>query len=249
MNTINTIHSCCKNCVFAQYTDKTQTDCALNYINKYKTKNDTQILEAYDDEKEFYIINKKKCIGYRENKWFKQFNLENASIEEKISHFYSTNKLDYLIVINLKDYTIEDIENVIKKIPNDIPPARIILVRYQNQTHLTYQTIQDILLKYNIAYDWRIQSMVGDEHSYIEILHNITTVHTKYRFIIGVESYSEYIGDFITNMNQKIHEDLEQFLVVTTADKKCIGYSGSVYRYGTIHKQHIFSNPDTFIIL
>lgn len=93
---INTIHTPCKSCVFAKYDNNTQNGCELNYLDKYRTKN-ASILEAYDDEKEFYIINGKKCMGYRENKWFKQFNLENSDIESKIKIYKEKNYLDYIL--------------------------------------------------------------------------------------------------------------------------------------------------------
>ena len=62
MSTINAVHTPCKNCVFAIYDNITQTNCALHYLDIYRDK-DIEILEAYDNDKEFYIINNKKCIG------------------------------------------------------------------------------------------------------------------------------------------------------------------------------------------
>ena len=53
MSTVNTIHTPCKSCVFALYEDKTQTDCGLNYISKYRQKDNVEVLEAYDNDKEF----------------------------------------------------------------------------------------------------------------------------------------------------------------------------------------------------
>ncbi|NCA30639.1 MAG: hypothetical protein EBS93_07975, partial [Chitinophagia bacterium] len=112
---INKIHTPCKDCVFAKYQDNTQIGCELDYISKYKSKN-IEILEAYDNNKEFYIINGKKCIGYRENKWFDQFDLKDNSIEDKIKKFHELNSLDYLLVIDLKKINLEELEDILGQI-------------------------------------------------------------------------------------------------------------------------------------
>ena len=136
MPEINPIHTPCKQCVFAKYENITQTDCFLNYIDKYKT-NEVEILEAYDEEKEFYIINGKKCIGYRENKWFANIGMENASIEEKIQEFNRKNYLHYLLVLNLDNYSYENFEHLKNQIANiSIKPSKIIFIRYQNKEPL-----------------------------------------------------------------------------------------------------------------
>ena len=55
------IHTPCKDCVFAIYDDKTQINCSQDCIDKYK-KLDVPIVEVYDDDKEFYVIEGRKCI-------------------------------------------------------------------------------------------------------------------------------------------------------------------------------------------
>ena len=85
MSIIHAIHTPCKNCVFAKYEENTQTGCELDYIEKYKNL-ESEILEVYDNDKEFYVINDKKCLGYREPKWFEQLSMSDSSMEEKINH-------------------------------------------------------------------------------------------------------------------------------------------------------------------
>ena len=70
--------------LFSIYKDNTQIDCAMNLLEKYKSKN-TEIIEAYDEDKEFYILNNRKCIGFRKDNWFKQFN-DDLDIENKFNY-------------------------------------------------------------------------------------------------------------------------------------------------------------------
>jgi hypothetical protein len=59
---IKAIHTPCKNCVFAKYDGKTQTDCHLDMTTKFSSKG-IEIIKAYDEEKEFDIINGKNVMA------------------------------------------------------------------------------------------------------------------------------------------------------------------------------------------
>lgn len=52
----------CKNCIFAIYTDNTQTGCSNDRLKFFET------IEAYDLEKEFYVVNG-FCNYYRSRSW------------------------------------------------------------------------------------------------------------------------------------------------------------------------------------
>jgi hypothetical protein len=56
----------CKDCVFAQYDGNTQTGCAADRLDLFRDQG--YIIEAYDEEKEFYVIDC-FCNYYRTPKW------------------------------------------------------------------------------------------------------------------------------------------------------------------------------------
>jgi hypothetical protein len=247
---INTIHTPCKNCVFAEFNNNTQIDCHLKYIDKYKNKN-VSILEAYDDEKEFYIINGKKCLGYRENKWFKQFDLQDAPVEDKINKFLETNTLDYLLTINLKNITLDQLDIMLKQISEcEIQPKKLILIRYvDNDKSLQYTNIEELLQKYSVKYIWRIQTILDLSLSYSSILHNIITMNPKYRFIVNNEQFNNDLTHMIKTTNRVVHEDLDQFDVLSNKDKSCIVFSSLVYRFDAFHGNNLLSNTNKFNII
>ena len=247
---ISTIHSCCKNCVFAIYDSNSQKGCSLNYLDVYKNNN-IEVLEAYDDEKEFYIINDKKCIGYRENSWFEEIGMKDASVEEKILRFKKDNELNYVIVLNLKTFTFNDLDMLLKQIADiSIKPQKIILIRFiDDEKQFEYNKINELFLKHGINIQWRIQTIVDTQAVYLEILHNITMINPQYRFILSVENPSDKINYLVNKTNSIIHEDLGQILVATDNDKNCLIYSSIVYRYGAITKNHIFKDPSSFTII
>jgi hypothetical protein len=247
---INSIHTPCKDCVFAIYDNNTQTDCAINYIEKYKNKN-VQILEAYDDAKEFYIINGKKCLGYRENKWFNQFGLSDADIQEKITKYFETNTLDYYIVIDLKNIDINNLDQILEQISKcKIQPKKVILIRYvDDELKLSYTNISTLFQKYNVGYVWRIQTIVDTTLNYEQILHNTISLNPKYRFICSITKYNENIEFMINKTNAIVHDDLDQFEIISNKDNSTLIFSTLVYRFDAFHGNNLLNNIDKYTII
>ena len=244
---INPIHTPCKNCVFAVYEDKTQTGCSINYISKYIDKN-VPILEAYDDDKEFYIVSGKKCLGYRENKWFKQFDLENAPIHEKINKYLETNTLDYCVVIDLKLLNLDDLDNLLGQLSVcGIQPKKVILMRYiDNELSFAYSKIESLLTKYNVKYTWRIQTIVDMTLTPEQVLHNAVSLNSQYRFILSITNKNNDIERLVSDTNKVVHEDLDQFEILCNQDRSCLIFSSIVYRFDAFHGNNLFKNSDNY---
>lgn len=62
----NNYETACKECLFAIYDGKTQTGCTLGRIEKFQDLE--QVIDAYDDSKEFYVI-KGICNAVRQSGW------------------------------------------------------------------------------------------------------------------------------------------------------------------------------------
>lgn len=248
--TIHSIHTPCKECVFALYENITQTGCALNYLDIYKTNN-TEVLEAYDQEKEFYVINDKKCIGYREPKWFKQFENNTDSLEDKISLYHSTNKISYLAVINLRTINPESLDNILKNLMSaNILPQKIIFVRYRDdKLSFTYDSIEKLVKKHDIQLAWRIQTMLDSSIEYDEVLHQIVMGNIKYRFILSIDDNNCQPKTIIDRANDIVHKELAQFMVLSNENKKCKLFSGAVYRFGVANHQDIFEQESNYKII
>lgn len=58
------MNTSCKKCHYAIYDGKTQTGCQMNRLDKWREK--TNVIEAYDEEKEFYVIQNRNCNAYNE---------------------------------------------------------------------------------------------------------------------------------------------------------------------------------------
>jgi hypothetical protein len=244
MSSIPAIHTSCKKCVCAIYENITQVGCYLDYISKYKDKN-TSILEAYDNEKEFYVIGEKKCPGYREDSWFKNTSL---TTEEKIDLIKQSNSIDYLAVIDLKNISIEDFEKLTIAISNTkFKPTKIIIIR-----HTTYKTFPFNYLRTkldSLGIIWRIQTMVDQDALWGDILHEATVRNVAYRFICGISKYKEDMFSIIDKANSIIYDDLSTFNILCDQDHNIIIYAGSVYRYANYHGYDILNDKNYYQIV
>lgn len=63
---IKDARSSCKDCAFAVYNSITQTGCLLGRTEKYSAQG--SLLEVYDADKEFYLVNGRRCNAYRDNR-------------------------------------------------------------------------------------------------------------------------------------------------------------------------------------
>lgn len=249
MSSISKVHTACKNCVFAIYNKITQTGCALGYIDKYKTK-DAQILEVYDNEKEFYVINDKKCLGYRENTWFAKYGIEHADLQTKTDKFKELNHLDYLIMIDLKNFTIQDLVILNESIKEcSIAPSKIVFIRYQTDNRIfTYDKIKDFFQNSKINCKWRIQTMVTDELSHEDILHNCCNLNKGYRFMLSIKNPCSNICSIIETTNKIVYDNLDQITAVCNKDKSAILFSAPTYRWSiAVEQKNILDNEDNYI--
>lgn len=251
---VDIIHTPCKSCVFATYENNTQTGCHLNYIEKYKS-NGTDILEAYDADKEFYIINGKKCIGYRENGWFEQYGLQNASLEEKERKLKESNHIDYVLVINFieigdSDQDISNIKSALSSLT--MHPARIVFVRGPEGSETTiYASIQKLMTDSKIDCKWRIQTMVDDSISNENILHGVVNENKSYRFVCHMKkSNCDNLNRIVEAANDIVYNQLEKFIVLTDPDNSCVLFGSGVYRFSLVeHGKDILSDTDSFKIV
>lgn len=248
--TIHSIHTSCKSCVFAKYENITQIGCELDYINKYKNNN-IEILEAYDESKEFYIINDKKCIGYREQKWFDQFGDKANALEDKIQIYNSLNFLDYLSIINIKNISPDNLNNLCKKIMDcNIKPKKIIFIRYSGSgDYFSYAVIEKIIKQNSMSFPWKIETILDSSMEYDEILHNITMSNTKYRFIFSINNTEYDVCKIINFADNLVHRELGQFLILSNDSKDCVLYTGGMYRFAIANNQYIFDNNNNYTFI
>lgn len=235
MTTINPVHTSCKNCVFSIFDNNTQSGCFADYLNRYRNKNE-EIIEVFDDEKEFFVINNKKCLGYRENSWFDQFNMESCSISDKLNKLRDENSIQYLLVIYLKDFNTNnllDLEGQLKKLTHK--PSKIIFIKHTDDVINTFERLDSLLKCSELNCPWVIRDMLDYTIAYDEIIHYIALTEIKYRFILSINKPTDIIK-IVNKTNDIVFDKLDQFTVISDSSKSSFMFSGAVYRYSVFHE-------------
>jgi hypothetical protein len=156
----------CKECIFAIYDGITQTDCKLNKLDLFR-HHGTAVLEAYDDEKEFFVILHKKCMWFRPSAW--KYANENENIQQ--AQLDKELKIQYQAII----FADEEIspEHVTKKNPmqiiadvvstlnslekQTIPPKHITIIR---KPTCSVKPSEFVSLFDGVNYKWRVENII-----------------------------------------------------------------------------------------
>lgn len=248
---IEVVHTPCKKCVFAVYDNKTQTECYLKYLDKFRANN-IDILEAYDEDLEFYVINNKKCLGYRENSWFKQFDAEEASIEEKSQILSDNNNINYLLFLYLPLMDLTDLDHIKNELNNTtLKPKRIVISLFENQKKtFTFDVVQKFLSDTGLkdTTKWQIQTIQDMDQTFEKVLHNLVSLNKKYRFMcyIRYEDNQNYrIEDVIKTANSIVYDEFGKFDIISNATKTCAIFSLPSYRFSVLSMTNTILEEET----
>lgn len=135
-------HTPCKDCIFAIYEGNTQILCEKGLIPKYRNLG-YNIVEVYDDDKDFYVIEGRKCIYFRNNKWLDfKYNTDEEYYEGINKKISSELQLKYTAIVYIDaEKTFEDAKKTLSSIFNsDILPENIVLVYQNNSQQLSNKT-------------------------------------------------------------------------------------------------------------
>lgn len=248
MTTISTIHTTCKKCIFSIYNNITQVGCALNYIERFKEKK-IEIVEAYDEEKEFYIINEKKCIGYRENSWIETHNLVNAKQEEILDKYYTLNNISYISIIDTKNLSLDELISILNNLNSQkILPYKIFIIRHLTNTDLEFDKLKDTLDL--LQCHWKVQTCV-DEEAPLEYFIGaaISLSSKKARFTMIIDEYTNQISNIVNTANDIVNNKLDSFIVLSDKAKICKIFSSSAYKYARMNGENILKDDKQYKII
>jgi len=212
------IQTSCKNCVFAEYDHSTQTGCKANRLSFFET------IEAYDLEKEFYVING-FCNLYRNQKW-------NCGLPD-IQKALNESSLDFDILFNYDEISkhFENyINNTISKIDYNSNKLSIVLFcSYFNGKEATIKMLNTQSINPNA-----VVSSCVDKQSFLNehILNSKKACHCYVT--------NDKLDPAIFNeLNNYVNLDLKKFAVVNHNNNLIVSnmayrlnyYSSKIYGY------------------
>lgn len=174
------VETSCKECVFATYENDIQIDCFADRIDKFKKTN--EVIEAYDDDKKFYVINR-LCNLYRNER-------TKENLKEELSNANNQSSLSFDIFIECSDISTINEDLVLKFLDYNGKISIRLIHGLKNDLHEKYKILElsrKIIGKYNIDcpitryidYDATMHSLLSETRkSFHVILNKIQNVDT-----------------------------------------------------------------------
>jgi len=248
---IKGMHSPCKNCVFAKYEGITQTDCRLGLIDRYKQTDFIDILEAYDEEKEFYIINGKKCAGYREQNYFESRKLQDTSIEEKTKYIQNTLKLKYLAIIDCKNRTPEQLYDILTEMSKANVKPHMIMVVIANGCQFSFNDFyKQGIYKSGLGCKWKIKGVAHKDQDLITTAHQSINIGAENcNFVLCVGEDTSKLNDIINKADSMVYGEFKSFSVISNSSKETIIFNKFVYVSALQANHDIITNYEDYITI
>lgn len=188
----------CKNCAFALYDDsnKTQVSCSFDRVSKFQPN----VTEAYDDDKQFFVINR-LCTYYRDKAWgYSVIDTEKVVEESSLSFdlIFDCNEIDTLKTNNIINFLEQCTYNKNK--------INIFLIHESNKYNIVKEYISNIARKSKFKINISIYSNI-DEYAHQLIMHSKCTYHCF------IKSDCIPNASMLNEINNKMNNDLQRFIV------------------------------------
>lgn len=248
MDSIHPVHTPCKNCSFAQYEAKTQIGCSFGFIDKFRN-NGIEVLEVFDEDKEFYVINNKKCLAHKEDNYFISRNMSEATIEEKMSYVKSFLQVKYLAIIDCLSRNEKQLQSIIDELNRAETKPNMIMVISSRSNTTDLKTFYKTLDR--SGYKWKMKSLATNEQDHITTVHQVINLGAeKCNFVLSIQEDYSKIQEIIHEANKIIYDKNSSFSVISNESKKTIFFNTSLYKAGLMpDSKDIITNYEKYTIL
>lgn len=221
-NNIERLHTSCKNCIFAQYQDKTQIGCNIGQLEDYRENNlhytrhinpKIDIVEAFDDDKEYFVVNGIKCHYKRNENWGHKVNKKYWTERVK-----EENRIKYQSIIFTHD-DFDKLTNTIESLlSQSIPPQHITVVRSTFNT-IRPSTIADYLRESGLP--WKIENIIDSNLLHPHIIDNVlkTRAYPYHSIFYAGKIVPQ---DFFETINQKIYNENLKFAIIIDDERPVV---------------------------
>ncbi len=212
----------CKNCFFAEYEGDTQTGCTAGRIEAFQDKG-VNIIEAYDNDKEFYVIEDRICNYFRHKNWAKK-GADRQLMVEKVKQ-ETTIRLDVLIYLD-HDVTDKQIITKLDSCMEQNPPVNSVRLILNKVGPVSY--FMQLLKKYNSKLKWKIDNIVQEYDKGQAINSSVHQCNGNYYCVLTCNKLLTRLPDcFTKGLNKYINEDLN--ILAIMEDEHMPVYSKSTH--------------------
>lgn len=216
MSSILPLHTSCKDCVFAIYDNKTQKGCELGRLDKYREKG-VEIIEAFDNDLEFDIVNGHQCVAYRHmgpnSQWY-----QDTLPEERIAKVRReiTVRTDVIIPVS-SDSDIALLPQTLKSARElELAPLSVVVVN--NQEDVKAGAIISLLNKEASGLNWTLSDIKektndGKKVSTLRAI-DIASSKLKGHFYTVLNPGDTLPPSFTKDLDVAVTDELKTFVVL-----------------------------------
>ena len=200
---ISSLHTACKLCIFAEYEDDLQVGCQAEMIGKY-TEAGAEIIEVYDDEKKFYVLNNRRCMMQRLPLWAAE-----VPENERIERARKEGQIKYQVVISCKNGDYGSLANTVYSlIDQTVPPSHITVLSPDSAEQMgALYLLQDCGIPWKLSHTLEEASTMR----WVDLL----LKSCSFPFIGIFNDGVDVPKDTFEKIDNYINDDLKSFLVLT----------------------------------
>lgn len=204
----------CKNCIFAIYDGNTQKGCQDNRIEKFGDF----VIEAYDDSKEFYVINR-LCNLYRNSNWNNgEIDVSKAKLESCLTFDILINCTD--IDDNYKDKIISELDKL------DYPHKKCNILLFQS--YKCGQVYRERLFNIHAVHNIANISICLDENEFIYTY--VSKAKNSFHIVLDKNNIDDF-SLFVNKINELVNNDLKRFILCKNGNKIAISNMACRIKY------------------
>lgn len=210
MSEISPISSSCKLCLFAKYDGDTQIGCEFNRTEKIHNHPLYELIEATDNDKNFYVLNNHICPYQRTEHWI------HADSENKIALVKKEVYMKWAAILIAHNQTLDVVEQRLQEIDNQsIKPSVITLVL---DKCVQIEEVFKIMDRYSSL--WYLHNNLEDDVSDRFIIDVCFEKMKRHKFLFyGVfDANLPVENNFYDRIHQYVIEDMHQYGVIKNAD-------------------------------
>lgn len=208
----------CKDCIFAIYDDKTQIGCEDDRINKFKDS----VIEAYDDDKEFYVIDR-ICNLHRKKTW--------NNGQKSITKAKNESALTFDLLIDCENINSNYEKNIVEELCDISYPNNKINI-FLFHSHKVSKEQKKLVMSLHSKLNKSKISVYFDKIDYI---YSILT-QSKNTFHMFVNEHNiENLANFLIVSNNLITNDLEKFILCSQDNKMLISNIAFKFLYPNLY--------------
>jgi hypothetical protein len=214
----------CKDCAFAEYEGITQTGCSKDRLRLFED----ELVEAYDEEKEFNILRDTTCVYKRSQKWLDKALETETSVDERL---VKETRLPYQVLMICNDSAEDCMKTYESFVKQTVLPWRFTFVRPYGGSLSLPDTISP-QLKDRTKFQWRCQEILNPEFGEDQRMIDLALKYKPSLYYAVFRAGIEVPEDMFEIISNKVVQERFKFAALSpNGENQGLVVQHSVYQY------------------